>query len=344
MTLTIPMAELQNHTRMLNKQAMPVKQKGVALMLVIFVFALVSILAVGMYNRQHIFVQTAGNVIAQAQAYEYAIASEIYGRRLLKADWDEDKDKSEFVDDLEQVQNSIFLPVEEAFLEAQFNDVQGKLNINDLVLLNGNVNLLMKERFNRLLKRLSIQTIKVEAIIDWLDENQDPEGFEGMEDGEYLSLDTPSRNAGQAMKDLSELRLLPNVSIEDFQNLLPHVTVLPQGRAPININTASAEVLQSLTENLSDQQAKTLIEQREETPWKDLQAFQSDPLISSSGLKPEYLSVNSEFFEIATRISLSDRVVRLVSLIYRANKDGAMQVISRDQGQKYLITKEKVTL
>ncbi len=313
-------------------------------MLVIFVFALVSILSVGMYNRQHIFVQTAGNVMAQGQAYEYAIASEVYGRRLLKADWDEDKDKSEFVDDIEQINNSIFLPVEEAFLEAQFNDVQGKLNINDLVLLNGKVNTIMKERFNRLFKRLSIQTIKVEAIIDWLDENQDPEGFEGMEDGEYLSLYPPSRNAGQSMKDISELRLLPNVSIEDFQKLLPHVTVLPQGRAPININTASEEVLQSLTETLSDQQAKTLIEQRKETPWKDLQSFESDPLISASGLKQDYLGVNSEFFEIATRISLSDRVVRLVSLIYRANNDGVMKIISRDQSQKYLITKEKATL
>ena len=322
----------------------PGKQQGVALMMVIFVFALVSILAVGMYNRQHIFVQTAGNVMAQTQAYQYALASETYGRRLLKADWDEDKDKNEFVDDLEQVQNSIMLPVEEAFLEAQFNDVQGKLNINDLVRLDGKVNVVIKERFERLFKRLAIETIKVEMLIDWLDENQEPDGFEGIEDGEYLSLETPYRNAGQSMRELSELRLLPNVSIEDFQKLLPHVTVLPTGRAPVNVNTATEEVLQSLMQNLSDQQAKTLAEQRAEKPWKDLDSFKSDPLVSAGGLNAEYLDVKSEFFEIATRISLSDRVVRLVSLIYRAHRDGAMQTLRRDQGQKYLITKEKVAL
>jgi general secretion pathway protein K len=320
------------------------KQRGVALMLVIFVFALVSILAVGMYNRQHIFVQTAGNVMAQAQAYQYALASEIFGKRLLKADWDEDKENGELVDDLEQVKHSILLPVEEAFLEAQFNDVQGKLNVNDLVTLQGSVNPIMKERFERLFKRLAIETIKVEAIIDWLDENQDPEGFEGMEDGEYLSLDPPYRNAGQSLRDISELRLLPNVSIEDFQKLLPHVTVLPMGRSPININTATEEVLQSLTATLSDQQAKTLAEQREEKPWKNLDSFKTDPLISASGLKVDYLSVNSEFFEIGSRITLSDRVVRLVSLVYRNSQDGAMLTIKRDQGQKYLITKEKTSL
>lgn len=330
--------------RIINRFSCQAKQKGVALMLVIFVFALVSILAVGMYNRQHIFVQTAGNVMAQAQAYQYALASEIFGKRLLKADWDEDKDKGEMVDDLEQVKNSILLPVEEAFLEAQFNDVQGKLNVNDLVTLAGNVNPIMKERFQKLFKRLAIETIKVDAIIDWLDENQDPEGFEGVEDGEYLSLDPPYRNAGQSLRDISELRLLPNVSIEDFQKLLPHVTVLPMGRSPINVNTASEEVLQSLTGTLSDAQAKTLAEQRLEKPWKDVDSFKSDPLINASGLKVDYLSVNSEFFEIGTRITLSDRVVRLVSLIYRNTQDGAMLTIRRDQGQKYLITKEKTTL
>ena len=327
-----------------NDFRIPTRQKGVALMLVIFVFALVSILAVGMYNRQHIFVQTAGNVMAQAQAYQYAIASEIYGKRLLKADWDEDKENGEMFDDIEQIKNSILLPVEEAFLEAQFNDAQGKLNLNDLVNLSGVVNPVMKERFDRLFKRLAIETIKVDVIIDWLDENQDPQGFEGVEDGEYLSLDPPFRNAGQSIRDISELRLLPNVSNEDFQKILPHVTVLPMGRAPINVNTATEEVLQSLTATLSDAQAKTLAEQKEEKPWKTLAEFESDPLINPSGLKKEYLSVNSEFFEIATRISLSDRVVRLVSLIYRKSSDGVMQIISRDQSQKYLITKEKVAL
>lgn len=323
---------------------LPTKQQGVALMLVIFVFALVSILSIGMYNRQHIFVQTAGNVMAQSQAYQYALGAEIFGRRLLKANWDEQKDKKEFYDDLSFAENSVFYPVEEAFLEAQFNHVQGKLNINDLVTLSGTVNLVMKERFQKLFKRLAIETIKVEVLIDWLDENQEPDGLEGIEDGEYLSLDPPFRNGGQSFKDITELRLLPNVSMEDFQKIQEHVTVLPMGRAPINVNIASEEVLQSLTETLSDQQAKTLIEQRKDSPWKTIESFQSDPLISASGLKSDYIGVTSDFFEIATRITLADRVVRLVSLVYRDSKDGAMQIIRRDQGQKYLITKEKATL
>lgn len=323
---------------------LPRHQQGVALMIVIFVFALVSILAVGMYSRQSLFVQKTGNILAQSQAYEYALASEVYGRRLLKADWDEDKEKNEFVDDLEQTQNSILVPVDEAFLEAQLNDLHGRLNINDLVDLNGKPNTLMTDRFRRLLNRLNIDTIKVEAIQDWIDENQQPENIEGAEDGEYLVADPPYRNAGQPYTHVSELLLLPGISRDDYELLTPHISTLPQGRVKINVNTATKEVLQSLAQNLTDAQADDLSSVRIDEPWKDINSFKSDPIAQAAKIDTTNLSVSSEFFEIATRITLSDRVVRLVSVIFRSQSDGKMSVMLRDQGQKYLITKEKIAL
>ncbi len=322
---------------------LPKRQEGVALMIVIFIFALVSLLAVGMYNQQSIFIKQASNQLAQAQAYQYAVASEIYARRLLKDDWDYDK-KEGFIDDLEFVKSSLTRPFEEAVVSSQFNDVQGKLNLNDLVGLDGKPNEIMQKRFKRLFDRLAIESIKLEQIIDWLDENQEPNNFEGAEDGDYLSLEPPYITAGQSMIDLSELRLLPNIDIEDYKKLLEHVTVLPHGRAPVNINTASAEVLQSLSETLSDQQAETLVEQRNETPWKDIDSFKSDPLLKDAKIDYAHMGVRSDFFEVATEITLADRKVRLVSLIYRENQDGTMLVMKRDQGKKYLITKEQIQL
>ena len=319
------------------------KQHGVALMIVIFIFALVSILSVGMYNRQSLFVQKAGNVLANTQAYQYAVASEVYGRRLLKADWDEERDDPDFIDDSMLLQNSLIIPVEEAFLEAQVNDLQGKLNINDLVKVDAKtVNTVVKDRFTRLFSRLAIASIKVEALIDWMDTDQTPVSFDGAEDGEYLSLEPSYRNAGQPFQHLSELRLLPNITLEDYQKLLPHVNVLPQGFVNVNVNTATAEVLQSLTKTMTDQQAESLVEERDKEAWKTLANFKSDPVVSASNLVDENLGVTSDFFEIATKITLSDRVVRLISIVYRKFDDGVMTVISRDQGQKYLITKEKV--
>ena len=93
-------------------------------MIVILVFALVSILSVSIYNRQSLFVQSSGNVFAQAQAYQYALGSEIYGRRLLKADWDDDKEKGEFVDDLETEELAIAVERLEQSINSKHSEIE----------------------------------------------------------------------------------------------------------------------------------------------------------------------------------------------------------------------------
>ena len=318
------------------------RQSGVALMLVILVFALVSILAAGIYKRQKLFIYTAGSLVTNAQAYQYALGSETYARRLLLEDWREDKKNNEFVDDLEQVENALFLPVDDALLEAQFNDLHGRINLNDLVYVDGIPNPIMSERFKRLLDRLALDDVKLERIQDWIDENQDATGIEGVEDGEYLSLEPPYRTGGQVFSHPSELMLIEGVDRESYEALLPFVTTLPQGLAHINVNTASAEVLQSLVENLPDNVAEELASKAKESPWKSIQEFAAEPLLKGLKLDTTYLDVASNFYELATRITLSDRKVRLRSILYRAKEDGSVTLLQRDQGQKYLITKSGV--
>jgi len=54
------------------------------------------------------------------------------------------------------------------------------------------------------------------------------------------------------------------------------------------------------------------------------------------------LGVASNFYELATRITLADRKVRLRSIFYRSQEDGTITLVQRDQGQKYLITKSGI--
>jgi len=322
----------------------PARQRGVALMIVILVFALVTILSVGMYNRQSLFIQQAANISAQTQAYQYALSAEVYGKQLLKSDWDDDNKAGKFVDDLEQVKNSLFVPVDDAFLESQFNDVQGRLNINDLVTLTGAPNTVMIDRFKRLFSRLSLDTLKLEVLIDWLDEDPNPYSFDGAEDGDYLSLSPPYRTATQSFVHESELRLMLGLSLEDYLELGEFVVMLPRGYGHTNVNTAPAEVLQALIVGLSDKQAEDLVEARDNKVWESLADFKSEPTLNGVTVDETYLGVNSVFYELATKITFADRIARLKSLIYRAQSDGKMLVIQHDQGQKYLITKEKISL
>jgi len=87
-----------------------------------------------------------------------------------------------------------------------------------------------------------------------------------------------------------------------------------------------------------------LVSKRDEESWEEIGSFKSESVFSSAPIKLTNLDVYSEFFEIATRITLSDRVVRLASVIYRQKNDGAMQVLLREQGRKDLITKQQVGL
>jgi general secretion pathway protein K len=322
--------------------AMQSKQRGVALMVVVLVFALVSILAVGIYKRQKLFLFSSGTQIASSQAYQYALGAETYARRLLKADWDEDKQDNEFVDDQEQTESAIFLPVDNALLEAQFNDLHGKLNLNDLVSVDGVPNTFMEERFKRLFDRLALDELKFQRIQDWIDENQEATGIDGVEDGEYLTKEPPYRTSGQVFTQISELLLIEGIDREAYEALLPFVSTLPQGKAHINVNTASAEVLQTLGEGITDQEAEALFERAGDQPWKTIQDFAAEPELKDKKLKLDYLDVYSGFFEVATRITLSDRKVRLRSVLYRTREDGSVILVQRDQGQKYLITKQAV--
>ena len=311
-------------------------------MLVILVFALVSILAAGIYKRQKLFIYTAGSLVTNSQAYQYALGSETYARRLLLEDWREDKEKNEFVDGVEQVANALFLPVDQALLEAQFNDLHGRINLNDLVYVDGVPNTIMATRFKRLLDRLALDQVKVERIQDWIDENQEASGIEGVEDGEYLGLDPAYRTGGQVFSHPSELMLIEGIDLESYEALLPHVSALPQGLAQININTASPEVIQSLVENLADNIAEELASKAKDEPWKSVKEFASAPQLQGLKLDQTYLGVASNFYELATRITLADRKVRLRSIFYRSQEDGTITLVQRDQGQKYLITKSGI--
>jgi general secretion pathway protein K len=77
-------------------------------------------------------------------------------------------------------------------------------------------------------------------------------------------------------------------------------------------------------------------------PWKSVQDFATAPQLQGLKLDQTYLGVSSDFFELATRITLSDRKVRLRSVLFRSQEDGSITLVQRDQGQKYLITKSGI--
>ncbi len=324
---------------------LPGKQKGIALMMVLFVFALVTILAGGMISRQSLFIQKASNTLIQSQAYEYAIGAEQVARQMLFADWEEDKKEKSFTDDHGEVwgQGAAGFPIDYGVIEAQIDDLQGRFNINSVVNTDSSQDSASIERLKNLFIVLDIEEISVEKVIDWIDDNDETEGGDGAEEGDYLVKERPYRTGNQAFVSTSELMLINGMTDKIFQKLLPHISALPPGVKAINVNTCSKEVIRSLAKGkiLSDSEGQSIIDHRKDNTFENIEDFKALPEYAGLTLNGGF-SINSEFFKVSSKVTLADRVSRLVSILYRDSENGNLTLMERNQGQKYLITKDLV--
>jgi len=159
------------------------------------------------------------------------------------------------------------IPIDNASIQGCIVDMQGRFNLNNLIDGEGKSRLLNVngesvqfyfEQLKRLLTELNIEPVKAEAILDWVDVDLDATGAEGAEDGYYTGLTPGYRTANTAFTSVSELQLVKGFSsavkeeTEDYELLLPHIAALPiAGEATaINVNTATPEVLASLSDEL----------------------------------------------------------------------------------------------
>lgn len=236
------------------------REKGVAIIMAMLVIALGTITMVSIASRQQLDTQRERNEGLIQQARNFGISGERFAAALLFRDvQDALRSNSDSLDD-DWAQTIPPVPIDNASIKGCVIDMQGRLNLNNLVDDQSVPSALHKEQFMRLFQQLSIEPTKVDAIIDWLDENVDTTGAEGAEDDYYTSLEVPYRAANRAMVSVSELQLVRGFSsaVEeervDYERLLPHISALPKngGTTLINVNTATPEVLASINDLLAD--------------------------------------------------------------------------------------------
>ena len=299
------------------------RQSGVALIMVLLAMALVVMLATGMTQQQSVRVFRASHYLAQQQGHSVALGAEAFARQILVRDFEDDKENNLMVDSLDEfwAKNAAILPLDDnGVAEVQIDDLGGRINLNDLVSANGQVDPIVRDRIARLLQVLEITTVNVDALVDWIDPN-----------------------SNQPFVDVSELRLIDGMTEEAYRALRPHVTALPVTGLGINVNTATAPVLRSLHEELTQAQADAILERRTEERFENVQDFLALDEFAGRGMKPTGLGLQTRFFEVVSRITYDNRVANLVSTVYRS-PEGEMQTVSRDTGQKNRITKEPFTI
>lgn len=308
------------------------RQKGVALITVLLIVAVVTVVAAGLIARQQLAIRSTANQLQVRQAWQYAQGGEALAKGMLLRDFLQD-DRQAPIDHLGEAWAQPLPPFElddGGRLLIRIEDPSGRFNLNSLV-RQGQPDEQALAQFRRLLLRLEIDEPYAERLRDWLDPDQDPSGAHGAEDNQYLLAQPPYRAANRIISDPSELRLLLGMQEIHYRRLRPFVSALPEG-VGLNVNTASAMLLSTLADALSPELAQGVVLARGRQGFKDLQTFLAQPALSGLNLQGQALSLRSDHFQVISEVQLADRRQTLVSHLQRG-RDGRVRVLTRDTGQ-----------
>ncbi len=306
------------------------RQRGVALITVLLVVALVTVVCAGLIARQQLSIRSSANQLHVRQAWHYALGGEILAKALLRRDLQQGNPRAP-VDHLAEAWARPLPPFaldEGGEVRVRISDPSGRFNLNSLV-RQGQANEAAVAQFRRLLRILQIEAPYAERLLDWLDADQEASGAQGAEDNQYLLAQPAYRTANRLLGDPSELRLLLEMSEADYRRLLPFVTALPAD-ATLNVNTADARVLASLADGLPLASAQALVEGRGSRGYADVASFLAK--LPGLTIQSQGLAVGSQYFQVFSEVSLGDRRQLLLSTLQRAS-DGQVYVLARDLGQ-----------
>lgn len=99
------------------------------------------------------------------------------------------------------------------------------------------------------------------------------------------------------------------------KRLEPYVVLLPT-RTPVNLNTASSEVIAATIDGLQRGDAEQLVQVRQRTPFRSLAQAQA-LLPNGITLQPKQVSTTTRYFDVRGRLRLGDRVLVEHSLLER---------------------------
>ena len=129
--------------------------------------------------------------------------------------------------------------------------------------------------------------------------------------------DTPS-DAPLTPHVLAELAWL-GIDADTVVRLQPYVSLLPEP-TPLNLNTASREVLAGVVPGLDAGSAERIVQRVQRSHFRNLQDAR-EYLPADTPLDGKRLSVGSNYFEITGRLRMDGRALEEQMLVVRRNRE-----------------------
>lgn len=292
-------------------------QSGIALITVLLIVGILAAAALELNRSTRTDVYDAAN-LSDGIRLGYIAKSGFYGAAALlvnsKNDYETLRDDWAHAEVLSAKSNAFF---PDGHFLVRIEDEKGKIPINKLV-VGGAVNADIKDVLLRLLVQPEFELDEqkaiqiVDAIIDWVDENNDISGM-GAESSYYASLPIPYTAKNEPFDCIEELLMVKGVTKELFAGtgkkpgLIQCVTI--HGTGAVNINTAPKMVLRALSPEVTTELADKMDEYRRK-PGNNLSSvtwYKNVPGMVGVTIKPELIEmVKSNYFRIyATGMSES---------------------------------------
>ncbi len=288
--------------------------RGVALIMALLVVAIATVAATALSQRIALDTRRSASMIDGDQAWMYAEGAEGWIKSVLARDLRDNQ-----IDHLQEAWAQTLPPLglPGGAIIGRITDMQGLINLNGLYDSGGVSDPQTVERVQRLLVLHELDPELYWAIIDWLDPDLEASPPSGAEDDYYIGLDPPYLAANQPMQSPTELRLIKGFDQEAYEKIIPFVTALP-GNTPININTAPAEVIVTLSPNSDLEAATSLVEARAEKPFETVSEFSQHPLFQSLDISnTEDIVINSQYFMLHSDVRVGQGRAKLDSVIFR---------------------------
>jgi general secretion pathway protein K len=303
----------------------PHAQRGVAILTAMLVVAIGTIIAVNLMWNATLDLRRTDAALAADQGLLYMQGAEAWAADILRQDLVDSPNS----DNLSEPWATELppLPVDGGTIVGKLEDLQGRFNLNNLIKPDGSQNDLARRQFERLLSLLDLDPGLAGAVVDWLDADTEVRFPTGGEDSTYASADPPYRTANSMITSPSELMAVAGFDKEKYQRLAPYVTALPIG-TKLNVNTASAVLLASLSDDIDLATAQSLVEQRNNAEFPDIdKTFEG--LVEPAVLKT--IDGVSEHFLLTATVTLGTNQLTMRSVLQR-DASGLTRALFRSLG------------
>lgn len=323
----------------------PQRQRGVALIVVLLLLAIMVSIAATMSGRLFTQFKRATNQLNYQQAYWYAIGAEALAKTGIEQSY---RDNDTINLSQPWASPTQTFPLERGQLRGRIWDRQACLNLNALAAVApraGETRPYLVAVLEQLLLALEVDSYQAEVIADsaweFVDADRQINSPLGVEDAFYEGQPQPYLAPNTGIADASELRAVNQVSAEVMRKVAPYVCALPTQDWHLNINTlapAQSRMLVALfAPYLSEESARAILARRPYDGWMSIDDFLAEPELAAvpSQIRQQaqgYLGVDSTYFELEVEVDVDDSHFRLRSLLHSNNRKTATVIRRRFGG------------